>query len=107
MTKTAITPEQCRMGRSALDWSQQELAKHARVARKTVADFELHATTPYARTLKDVIDVMTKAGVIFIDPVDGRGPGVSMTEELAVTNELKSTRPAENVVKLVIKNRRR
>ncbi len=71
-----ISPEQCRAARALLDWSQQDLAGRAKVARKTIADFELGQVKPYPRTLRDVVGAFESAGVAFLpqeENVAGRG----------------------------------
>ncbi len=75
----AILPEQCRAARALLDWSQQDLARRAKVARKTVADFELRQVTPYARTLRDVVEAFESAGISFLAAEENvAGPGVRL-----------------------------
>ena len=56
-------PEQCRAGRALLNWSQEELAKRARVAKQTLADFERGAWSPYPRTLADIREALEAEGV--------------------------------------------
>ncbi len=75
----SITSEQCRAARALLDWSQQELARRAKVARKTIADFELGLVRPYPRTLRDVVAALEEAGVSFLPPEDRiTGAGVRL-----------------------------
>ncbi len=72
----SISSEQCRAARALLDWSQQDLASRAKVARKTIADFELGQVRPYPRTLRDVVAALEDAGVAFLpaeDQVGGAG----------------------------------
>jgi len=55
------------------------LAKHARVTRKTIADFELGQFRPYARTLRDVVAAFEDAGVDFLPAEEAvAGPGVRL-----------------------------
>jgi len=61
-----ISPELCRAARALLNWSQQELASRAQVARKTIADFELGTVNPHPRTLRDVVAALDAAGVEFL-----------------------------------------
>jgi transcriptional regulator with XRE-family HTH domain len=68
-------PEQCRAGRALLNWSQEELAKRARVAKQTLADFERGARSPYPRTLADIRSALEAAGVEF---TNGDAPGVRL-----------------------------
>jgi transcriptional regulator with XRE-family HTH domain len=79
MTKNEglFRPEQCRAGRALLNWSQEELAKHARVAKQTLADFERGARSPYLRTLADIRAALEAAGVEFIN---GEAPGVRLRQ---------------------------
>jgi transcriptional regulator with XRE-family HTH domain len=75
-----MTDAQCRMGRAALGWSQDQLAALSGVNKKTIADFERGARQPYDRTLKDLRETMEKGGVIFLtegESADG-GPGVRL-----------------------------
>ena len=49
-----ITPEQCRMARAGLKWSQAELSRRSGVAPSTIAAFEKGLRTPYPRTIRDL-----------------------------------------------------
>lgn len=75
-----ITPEQCRMARSALDWSRDVLAEKSGVARQTLADFETGKRQPYERTLAPVRAALEKGGVVFT-PENGTGPGVALKKK--------------------------
>ncbi len=75
----SILPEQCRAARALLNWSQKELASRAQVARKTVADFEQGAVTPYPRTLRDIVEALEAAGIVFLPlKENAAGPGVRL-----------------------------
>ncbi|WP_332844176.1 helix-turn-helix domain-containing protein [Roseomonas populi] len=74
-----MTPAQCRAARALLNWSQDQLEAAAKVARKTIADFEREARTPYDRTLAAIRTALEAAGVEFISE-DGGGPGVRLTK---------------------------
>ena len=65
MKKDILTPEQCRAARALLNISQSDLAKEAKVARKTIADFEQHLSSPYERTLRDIQSALEAQGVEF------------------------------------------
>jgi transcriptional regulator with XRE-family HTH domain len=65
-----VTPAQCRAGRALVNWSQSDLEKAARVAKKTIADFEREARTPYDRTVDAIRVALEAAGVEFL-PDDG------------------------------------
>ena len=70
-----ITPAQCRAARALLQWSQDDLESHAKVAKKTIADFERGAQIPYERTLKLIAVAIEDAGIEFISE-NGGGGGV-------------------------------
>ncbi len=95
----SISSEQCRAARALLDWSQQDLASRAKVARKTIADFELGQVRPYARTLRDVVAALEDAGVAFLPPEDQVvGAGVrlkwkALTASAAGSESLEQGRP--------------
>jgi transcriptional regulator with XRE-family HTH domain len=73
--ESLFRPEQCRAGRALLNWSQEELAKRARVAKQTLADFERGARSPYPRTLADIRAALEAAGV---EVTNGDAPGVRL-----------------------------
>jgi DNA-binding XRE family transcriptional regulator len=77
MDKLVATPAQCRAARALLYWTQANLAKHAGVARKTVADFELATRRLHLRTRRDITATLENAGVEFLwdDEVAAEGAG--------------------------------
>jgi len=77
VSKYAIFPEQSRAARALLNWSQAELAKKAKVAKQTLADFERSARQPYERTLADIRAALERAGIEFIAE-NGGGAGVRL-----------------------------
>jgi transcriptional regulator with XRE-family HTH domain len=72
-----ITPSQCRAARGLLEWSQQELAKHAEVGVVTVHQLESGTSEPRRATLQAIRRAFELAGVDFIDE-NGGGPGVRL-----------------------------
>jgi transcriptional regulator with XRE-family HTH domain len=60
-----ITPAQCRMGRAALRWEMQDLAKKAGVSRNTVLRLEGEQVTPTPATLTVIRQALERAGVEF------------------------------------------
>jgi len=67
----AATSAQCRAARAFLKWTQEELAQRARVARKTVADFE-SGRRPIRRTRREITTAFEAAGMVFLtDPGEG------------------------------------
>ena len=70
-----LLPEQCRAARGLLDWTQEQLAERAGVARSTVRDFESRRHELHRATEELVIKALQQAGVILLPP-DRHGPGV-------------------------------
>jgi transcriptional regulator with XRE-family HTH domain len=62
-----VSPAQCRAARAILNWSQTELAAHANVARRTIADFELGRRGLQLRTRRGITDALVNAGITFSD----------------------------------------
>jgi transcriptional regulator with XRE-family HTH domain len=61
-----------------IGWSREELAEAARVAVRTLVDFERGARQPYDRTLADIRRALEEGGVVFIDAEGEYGPGVRL-----------------------------
>ncbi len=74
----AVTTQQIRAARALLGWSQDELATKARVGRSTIASFEIGKMgMTGSRAFEDVLEVFEKAGIEFLDAIEGvRGEGV-------------------------------
>jgi transcriptional regulator with XRE-family HTH domain len=70
-----FTPGQCRAARALIGWSQEQLATASRVAKATIANFELGKRVPYDRTLDDLVAALEAAGVEF---TNGGEPGVKL-----------------------------
>ena len=73
----SINPAQCRGARGLLGWSNRTSQQLAKLATKTIADFERGAREPYPRTLDDVRGALENAGIEFIEE-NGGGPGVRL-----------------------------
>lgn len=72
-----ILSEQCRAARALLGWSQDDLERHSKVPKKTIADFERGARSPRVQT-NDILKAAFEAsGVVFI-PQNGGGAGVRL-----------------------------
>ncbi len=71
----AISAAQCRAARGLLDWTQDQLAENAQVARATIADFERHSRLPMRNNMVSIVSSLEAAGVAFIAE-DGEGAGV-------------------------------
>jgi transcriptional regulator with XRE-family HTH domain len=53
-----------------LDWSQQELADRAKVASKTIADFESELISLDPQTLRNIMAALEEGGVEFLPPAE-------------------------------------
>lgn len=72
-----MTPAQCRAARALVSMSQDDLAAASKVAKATIAAFELSQRQPYPRTIAALRTALEATGVIFIEP-NGEGPGVRL-----------------------------
>jgi transcriptional regulator with XRE-family HTH domain len=84
----SLLPQQIRSARALLGWSQKELARRARVATSTVADFERGAREPTTNNSQSMVKALEDGGVAFqgdtvarnttasgsAQPVSGRTP---------------------------------
>lgn len=73
----SFSAAQCRAARALIGWSQDQLGAAAKVAKKTIADFERQARQPHDRTLDAMRSALEAAGVEFI-PENGGGAGVRL-----------------------------
>ena len=81
-----ISAAQCRAARALLDWTQDQLAENAQVARATIADFERNIRMPMRQNLVAIVASFEAAGVEFI-PEDGGGAGARFRKvELEFSN---------------------
>lgn len=64
---------QIRTGRTALGWSQTELAERAGVARPTVARIESFVMQPKLETAERLRNALRQAGIEFLDYEPERG----------------------------------
>ncbi|MBX3445505.1 MAG: helix-turn-helix transcriptional regulator [Parvibaculaceae bacterium] len=84
-----MSSAQCRAARALLEWSQEELAQNAQVARATIADFERNTRTPIRNNLIAIAMTFEAAGIAFI-PENGGGAGVRFRKvELEYTREVR------------------
>jgi predicted transcriptional regulator len=81
-----FTPEQCRAARGLLGWSQQELARQARVGVVTVHQLETGVSEPRRATIEVIQRAFEDAGVTFIDE-NGGGPGVRLRKSAVKRNK--------------------
>lgn len=71
----SISAAQCRAARALLDWSQDELATNALVARATIADFERGTRKPMRSNLASIASALSAAGIEFIPDAADRKKG--------------------------------
>lgn len=74
-----LIPEQCRAARGWLDWSQDDLAKEAKVSLSTVRDFEKGKRTPIANNLDALKRAIEAAGVQLVLR-QGKPVGIAIME---------------------------
>ena len=89
----SLSSAQCRAARALLDWTQDQLAENAQVARATIADFERNTRVPMRQNLLSMISTFEAAGVTFIpDGIDDQtGAGVRFRKvELEHSKNLKA-----------------
>lgn len=72
-----ILAEQCRAARALLGWSQEDLERHSKVPKKTIADFERGARSPRVQTNEVLQRTLEASGLLFI-PQNGGGAGVRL-----------------------------
>ena len=73
---TELTPKHIRAARALLAWSQQDLAKAAKVATSTIADFERGQRTPVANNAQAIRAALENAGIRFLPTGAVIGPAV-------------------------------
>ena len=90
--KPVASPAQCRAARALLKWTQRDLAEHAQVARKTVADFEAGVRRLHLRTRVGITSALQAAGVEFT--WSDAGEGVTCVRKLGrIIPMAAATRP--------------
>jgi transcriptional regulator with XRE-family HTH domain len=72
-----VTPAQCRAARGLIGWSQQDLARRARIGIVTVHQLEAGTSQPRRATLDVIRRAFEASGVELIDE-NGGGPGVRL-----------------------------
>ena len=74
-----MTPEQCRAARGWLGWTQQELARRARVGLSTVKLFEHGERKTIAATGEAMHRAIEAAGIVFLEE-DGKAVGIRLSQ---------------------------
>lgn len=72
-----ISPPQCRAARGLLDWTQEQLAERAGLARSTVREFENGRHELHRASAKQIVAALEAAGALLI-AADEFGPGVRL-----------------------------
>jgi predicted transcriptional regulator len=72
-----LSPAQCRAARALVEVSRERLAQEARVAIRTIADFEAGRRKPIHATMEAIQRALESAGVDFIAE-NGGGAGVRL-----------------------------
>ena len=72
-----VTSVQVRMARAALNWTVRDLAEATGLHRNTISNLETGRYAGDAATLANIEDVLTRAGVKFIEE-NGGGAGVRL-----------------------------
>lgn len=70
-----IDASQCRAARALIEMSRATLAKRAKIAERTIADFEAGRRNPVDGTLAALRATLERAGVDFV-AANGGGSGV-------------------------------
>lgn len=71
-----MTREQCRAARAWLDWSQQELATRAGIAKNTVYQFEAGLRSPTQNNIAALRRAIEEAGIRLVFDEDGAAVGI-------------------------------
>lgn len=81
MTQIDLTPRIIKAARALLAWSQQDLAKAAKVATSTVADFERGQRTPVANNAQAIRSALEGEGIRFMPTGAVIGPTVPIVTQ--------------------------
>jgi transcriptional regulator with XRE-family HTH domain len=83
----ALAPAQCRAARALLNWSQEDLVRHSKITKKTIADFERGATHPRQQTLAQIVVAFEAAGIEFLY---GEAPGVRASRKASCARKTRT-----------------
>jgi DNA-binding XRE family transcriptional regulator len=84
-----ISAAQCRAARALVNWTQDDLATNAQVARATIADFERLERDPVRNNMFSIVSAFEASGVIFVQEGD-LGAGVRLKQpELEYINSVR------------------
>ena len=77
-----LFPDQCRAARALLHWTQEELARHARVAQATIRDFETGRHRLHRSTETLIVSALVAAGITLLgDAEAGFGVFRSLSDD--------------------------
>ncbi len=62
-----ILPVHCKLARTMMNITQQELALKVQCAKKTITDFEKENRIPHNRILKEIKAIFEEAGIVLIN----------------------------------------
>ena len=77
-TSALLTARLIKAGRDLIGWSQEELARNARVHRNSVSRAESAAPDVKANTLYQIFSALEAGGVLFLSATDLHGEGVCL-----------------------------
>ncbi|CAN7372831.1 helix-turn-helix domain-containing protein [Devosia sp. LjRoot3] len=96
MSPESITSAQIRAARAMLGLQQEQLAKKARITRKTLAGAENGDAQPFDSTRLKIKLALEKLGVEFLERDGARGIMLKALQPPAVTKESGPTGPGES-----------
>jgi len=75
-----MTAAQCKGARAMLGLTRKDLAKSAKVAERTLVNFEGEKRNLYDRTLIDIQKALENAGIVFIPEDKNGGAGIRLSQ---------------------------
>lgn len=71
---------QCRAARAYLDWTQAKLAERSGVHVVTIGRYEKGLADMLGSNVATIERTFSAAGITFLDPEDGKGPGLRFND---------------------------
>lgn len=65
MTDDRLTPNECKQARQGLNWTRDQLSEAAKVAKRTIIDFENGVRQPISATRAALKSALVQVGVAF------------------------------------------
>jgi len=94
-----ITPETCRAARSVLSLTIRELAFRAEVGPELVSRYENRLTRMKPVKMANVQEAFERAGISFLPPTRGAGPGLRVREPGAISSVVAAEPAVRNFVR--------